>query len=78
MSELPEPELSTLPDWLRPLAAAARRVQPGDLSRFLPPDDGSGRASAVLMAVGLATVTTLLRRRDVAEVHTGDAVAVPA
>ncbi len=35
-------------------------------------------ASAVLMAVGLATVTTLLRRRDVAEVDTGDAVAVPA
>ena len=51
MSELPEPELSTLPEWLRPLAAAARSLQPGDLSRFLPPDDGSGRASAVLMAL---------------------------
>lgn len=50
MSELPEPELTQLPDWLRPLAAAARGPEPGELSRFLPPDDGSGRASAVLMA----------------------------
>jgi 8-oxo-dGTP pyrophosphatase MutT (NUDIX family) len=39
-----------LPDWLRPLAAAAGSVRPGELSRFLPPDDGSGRASAVLIA----------------------------
>ncbi|MEP7180257.1 MAG: NUDIX domain-containing protein [Pseudonocardiales bacterium] len=43
--------LGALPEWLRPLAAAARSVEPGDLSRFLPPDDGSGRASAVLMAL---------------------------
>jgi EmrB/QacA subfamily drug resistance transporter len=35
-------------------------------------------ASAVLMAIGLATVSALLRRRDVAEVEVGDAVAVPA
>ena len=35
-------------------------------------------ASAVLMAIGLATVSVLLRRRDVAEVDAGDVVAVPA
>jgi MFS family permease len=35
-------------------------------------------AAAVLMAVGLATVSALLRRRDVAEVDAGDIVAVPA
>ena len=35
-------------------------------------------ASAVLMAIGLATVSALLRRRDVAEVEVGDAIAVPA
>ena len=35
-------------------------------------------ASAVLMAIGLATVSVLLRRQDVAEVDTGDAIAVPA
>lgn len=39
-----------LPPWLRQLAEAARTLRPGDISPFLPPDDGSGRASAVLMA----------------------------
>jgi 8-oxo-dGTP pyrophosphatase MutT (NUDIX family) len=39
-----------LPAWLRTLAARAREIEGSDLSRFLPPDDGSGRASAVLMA----------------------------
>ena len=33
------------------MAAAARDVTAGDLSRFLPPDDGTGRASAVLIAL---------------------------
>ena len=51
MSQLPEPDLAALPEWLRPLALAARSLEPGDLSRFLPPDDGSGRASAVLVAL---------------------------
>lgn len=39
-----------LPRWLRTLAAAARDLDGTDLSRFLPPDDGSGRPSAVLIA----------------------------
>lgn len=39
-----------IPEWLRPLAAKAREIDGSDLSRFLPPDDGSGRPSAVLMA----------------------------
>lgn len=39
-----------LPDWLLPLAAKTREIDANDLSRFLPPDDGSGRASAVLIA----------------------------
>lgn len=51
MSQPPEPDLAALPEWLRPLARAARSLEAGDLSRFLPPDDGSGRASAVLMAL---------------------------
>ncbi len=42
---------SDLPGWLRPLAAAAGRVRPEQLSRFLPPDEG-GRQSAVLMLFG--------------------------
>jgi 8-oxo-dGTP pyrophosphatase MutT (NUDIX family) len=40
-----------LPDWLRPLADAAGRVRPEDLSRFLPPAEG-GRQSAVLILLG--------------------------
>jgi 8-oxo-dGTP pyrophosphatase MutT (NUDIX family) len=44
-------ELDELPTWLHPLATAARSVTAGDLSRFLPPEDGSGRASAVLIAL---------------------------
>ena len=43
--------LDELPDWLRPLAQAARTVSAEDLSRFVPPDDGSGRASAVLITL---------------------------
>jgi EmrB/QacA subfamily drug resistance transporter len=35
-------------------------------------------AAAILMAAGLALVTVVLRRRDVASVHVGDAVAVAA
>ena len=41
----------TLPEWLRPLAAALPSVQPEHLSRFLPPDEG-GRHSAVLVLFG--------------------------
>jgi 8-oxo-dGTP pyrophosphatase MutT (NUDIX family) len=40
-----------LPDWLRPLAEAAERVRPEQLSRFLPPEEG-GRESAVLILLG--------------------------
>lgn len=42
----------TLPPWLEQLAEAADGVEAEQMSRFLPPDDGSGRASAVLMAFG--------------------------
>ncbi|HJQ44421.1 MAG TPA: CoA pyrophosphatase [Jatrophihabitantaceae bacterium] len=41
----------SLPEWLRPLAMSARGVDAAALSAFLPPDDGSGRASAVLIAL---------------------------
>lgn len=51
---VPAPEYSAdgdLPQWLRPLVAAARAVRPEDLTRFLAPPDG-GRDSAVLMLLG--------------------------
>jgi 8-oxo-dGTP pyrophosphatase MutT (NUDIX family) len=42
-----------LPDWLEPVARAARTIQPQQLSRFLPPESG-GRQSAVLILFGEA------------------------
>jgi len=44
-----------LPQWLAPVAAAADRVLPEQLSRFLPPAVG-GRQSAVLILFGEAEV----------------------
>jgi len=41
-----------LPEWLRPVARAAGTVEPRQLSRFLPPADGGGRPSAVLVLFG--------------------------
>jgi len=42
---------SGLPGWLAPVADVARTVAPGQLSRFLPPEQG-GRRSAVLVLFG--------------------------
>jgi 8-oxo-dGTP pyrophosphatase MutT (NUDIX family) len=41
-----------LPEWLAPVVRAAESVQPRQLSRFLPPEDGAGRQSAVLILFG--------------------------
>ncbi|WP_351229648.1 CoA pyrophosphatase [Streptomyces sp. NPDC002133] len=41
-----------LPDWLGPVEHAARTVAPEQLSRFLPPENGYGRQSAVLILFG--------------------------
>ncbi|MDI7785680.1 CoA pyrophosphatase [Streptomyces cavourensis] len=41
-----------LPAWLDPVAEAARSVRPHQLSRFLPPESGAGRQSAVLVLFG--------------------------
>ncbi|MFD7917781.1 NUDIX hydrolase [Streptomyces sp. NPDC059740] len=41
-----------LPPWLEPVARAAATVQPHQLSRFLPPESGEGRQSAVLILFG--------------------------
>jgi len=40
-----------IPGWLQPLAVRAQDIDGSQLSRFLPPDDGSGRQSAVLIAL---------------------------
>ncbi|WP_199831972.1 NUDIX hydrolase [Streptomyces acidiscabies] len=41
-----------LPEWLEPVVRAVREVRPEQLSRFLPPADGGGRQSAVLILFG--------------------------
>ncbi|WP_053745797.1 NUDIX hydrolase [Streptomyces sp. NRRL WC-3618] len=41
-----------LPDWLDPVVHAVETVEPLQLSRFLPPEDGGGRQSAVLILFG--------------------------
>lgn len=59
MSEASEPRWASdhvavaaeLPQWLRPLAQAARNLEAEQLSRFLPPASG-GRRSAVLILFG--------------------------
>lgn len=47
-------ELTTrgLPAWLDPVVRAVGTVRPHQLSRFLPPKDGTGRQSAVLILFG--------------------------
>ncbi len=55
------------PSWLRPLVQAARTVRADQLSRFVPPEDGTGRHSAVLMLFaspdGVADADVLLLQR---------------
>ncbi|MEU5717210.1 CoA pyrophosphatase [Streptomyces sp. NPDC020403] len=41
-----------LPGWLDPVAQATRNVRAQQLSRFLPPESGAGRQSAVLILFG--------------------------
>ncbi|MFE6282484.1 NUDIX hydrolase [Streptomyces sp. NPDC057877] len=41
-----------LPGWLDPVVRAAETVEPVQLSRYLPPEDGAGRQSAVLILFG--------------------------
>jgi hypothetical protein len=41
-----------LPAWLDPVVHAVDTVEPLQLSRFLPPENGSGRQSAVLILFG--------------------------
>lgn len=51
-AETPEVSAAGLPGWLHPVARAAETVRAGQLSRWLPPEDGGGRPSAVLVLFG--------------------------
>jgi 8-oxo-dGTP pyrophosphatase MutT (NUDIX family) len=69
----------TLPAWLHPLVDSLDGMTFADLSRYGPPEDGSGRASAVLMALA-DTVdgpgVVLLERAATLRTHAGQ-VAFP-
>ena len=41
-----------MPPWVEQLTDAAEGIAAEQMSRFLPPEDGGGRASAVLMVFG--------------------------
>ncbi|MFJ2771239.1 NUDIX hydrolase [Streptomyces sp. NPDC087300] len=41
-----------LPPWLAPVVRATETIEPRQLSRFLPPESGAGRQSAVLVLFG--------------------------
>ena len=68
--------------WLQPLVSAVGQVGADELSRFLPPADGSGRHSAVLMAFASETASVdtadvlLLQRAATLRSHAGQ-VAFP-
>lgn len=82
MTSGPAPQL---PEWFAQLADRARDLDGADLSRFLPPDDGSGRQSAVLIALadsdtdtgtGRAPAVLLIERAADMRKHPGQ-VAFP-
>jgi len=62
-----------VPEWLRPLAAAAGSVTASDLSRFIPPEEG-GRESAVLVLFGAGPAgpdVLLIERSTTLRSHAG-------
>jgi 8-oxo-dGTP pyrophosphatase MutT (NUDIX family) len=68
-----------LPDWLHPLVDSLAGITFADLARFGPPDDGSGRESAVLIALaetGDGPGVLLLERAATLRTHAGQ-VAFP-
>ncbi|UQX88159.1 CoA pyrophosphatase [Jatrophihabitans telluris] len=76
------PDELVTPDWLLPLVRACELIEAEELSRFVPPADGSGRHSAVLMlfASGQGSVDDadllLLERASTLRSHAGQ-VAFP-
>lgn len=65
-----------LPDWLDPVVRATRTVAPEQLSRFLPPANGLGRQSAVLILFGegeRGPELLLMERASTLRAHAGQA-----
>ncbi|GGX92305.1 coenzyme A pyrophosphatase [Streptomyces anandii JCM 4720] len=63
-----------LPGWLEPVVRVVETVRPVQLSRFLPPKDGAGRQSAVLVLFGegpRGPETLLMERATSLRSHAG-------
>jgi 8-oxo-dGTP pyrophosphatase MutT (NUDIX family) len=60
-----------IPDWLEPVARAAREITPDDLTRFVPPEDAETRRGAVLMLFGAQRDLLLTERAHDMRSHPG-------
>jgi 8-oxo-dGTP pyrophosphatase MutT (NUDIX family) len=60
-----------IPDWLEPVARAAREITADDLTRFVPPEDAETRRGAVLMLFGAQRDLLLTERAHDMRSHPG-------
>lgn len=60
-----------IPDWLEPVARAAREITADDLTRFVPPEDGVTRRGAVLLLFGSQRDLLLTERAHDMRSHPG-------
>jgi 8-oxo-dGTP pyrophosphatase MutT (NUDIX family) len=60
-----------IPDWLEPVARAAKEMTADDLTRFVPPDDAIARRGAVLLLFGSQRDLLLTERAHDMRSHPG-------
>ena len=60
-----------IPDWLEPVAQAAREITADDLTRFVPPEEGVTRRGAVLLLFGSRRDLLLTERAHDMRSHPG-------
>jgi 8-oxo-dGTP pyrophosphatase MutT (NUDIX family) len=60
-----------IPDWLEPVAQAAREITADDLTRFVPPEEGVTRRGAVLLLFGSQRDLLLTERAHDMRSHPG-------
>jgi len=60
-----------IPDWLEPVAVAAREITADDLTKFVPPEDAVARRGAVLLLFGARHDLLLTERAHDMRSHPG-------
>ncbi len=60
-----------IPDWLEPVAKAAKEITADDLTKFVPPDDAIARRGAVLLLFGSQRDLLLTERAHDMRSHPG-------